>query len=58
MKLDNPRLIGFGISNKATKDAASGYANGIIIGSKFVKLLEESGDANKAMENIKSALES
>lgn len=58
MKLNNPRLIGFGISNKATKDAATDYANGIIIGSKFVKLLEEYGNADKAMKKIKSALES
>jgi tryptophan synthase alpha chain len=39
MKLRNPRLIGFGISNKATLDAAFANANGAIIGSEFIRLL-------------------
>ncbi|MDR3236713.1 MAG: tryptophan synthase subunit alpha, partial [Prevotellaceae bacterium] len=38
MNLQNPRLVGFGISNKATFDAAAGNASGAIIGSKFVQL--------------------
>ena len=41
MKLNNPRLIGFGISNKATFKAACEHASGAIIGSKFVTLLGE-----------------
>lgn len=40
MNLKNPRLIGFGISNKATFDNACRYAQGAIIGSAFVKALE------------------
>ena len=39
MQLKNPRLIGFGISNKVTFDAACQEASGAIIGSKFVSLL-------------------
>lgn len=42
MHLQNPRLVGFGISNKATFDAAAGNSRGAIIGSKFVQLLGES----------------
>ncbi|MFK7951257.1 MAG: tryptophan synthase subunit alpha [Ekhidna sp.] len=45
MNLKNPRLIGFGISNKETFDAACEYANGAIIGSAFVNQLNE--DASK-----------
>ncbi|HPE76882.1 MAG TPA: tryptophan synthase subunit alpha [Draconibacterium sp.] len=37
MKLKNPRLIGFGISDNATFVNACKYANGAIIGSAFVK---------------------
>ncbi len=37
MKLKNPQLIGFGISDKATFDNACKYSNGAIIGSAFVK---------------------
>lgn len=41
MPLRNPRLIGFGISNRETLQAAFGCANGAIIGSAFVKLLAQ-----------------
>ena len=42
MNLRNPRMIGFGISNKQTLEAAQNNAAGAIIGSKFVTLLNES----------------
>lgn len=42
MKLRNPRLIGFGISNRETFQLASKYANGAIIGSAFINLLSQS----------------
>ncbi len=41
LKLENPFIIGFGISNKETFTKATTYANGAIIGSAFVKLLAE-----------------
>ena len=41
MNLKSPRLIGFGISDHATFVNACRYANGAIIGSAFVKLLDE-----------------
>lgn len=40
MNLKNPRLIGFGISDRATFENACKYAGGAIIGSAFVKALE------------------
>ena len=49
MNLQNPRMIGFGISNAQTLKAAQDNAAGAIIGSKFVSLLNESnGDADAA----------
>lgn len=49
MNLQNPRMIGFGISNKQTFDMASAHANGTIIGSKFITLTnEEDGDVEMA----------
>ncbi|MCC8153128.1 MAG: tryptophan synthase subunit alpha, partial [Tannerellaceae bacterium] len=39
MKLKNPRLVGFGISNKETYEAAASNSSGAIIGSKFIQLL-------------------
>jgi tryptophan synthase alpha chain len=45
MKLKSPRVVGFGISNKETYEGVCKYADGAIIGSAFVKLLENSSDA-------------
>ncbi|MDR1809572.1 MAG: tryptophan synthase subunit alpha [Prevotella sp.] len=56
MGLKNPRLIGFGISNKATLAAAQANANGAIIGSKFVSLLGESDSVKEAVSALKAAL--
>ena len=56
MNLKHPRMIGFGISNKQTLEAAQRNASGAIIGSKFVNLFEETGDAAKAMDALLEAL--
>lgn len=44
MKLKNPYLIGFGISNHETFATASQYGAGAIVGSAFVDLLKNSKD--------------
>jgi tryptophan synthase alpha chain len=41
MNLNNPLVIGFGISDKETFDTANEYASGAIIGSAFVKSLAQ-----------------
>lgn len=41
MDLNNPFIIGFGISNKETFDKAVKYANGAIVGTAFIKLLTD-----------------
>ena len=56
MNLKNPRMIGFGISNKTTFDAACSKASGAIIGSKFVSLLESEGVIDKAVEGLIEAI--
>ncbi len=57
MNLKNPRMIGFGISNKATFEAACQNARGGIIGSHFVNLLKQEQDAQRAIEKLKKSLE-
>ncbi len=52
MSLKNPRLIGFGISNRETLLDAFRSSNGAIIGSHFVKLL----DSQPSTEDAVSAL--
>ena len=57
MRLRNPRMIGFGISNRQTFEAAAKHAAGCIIGSKFVSLLtEEQGNAGRAADRLLAAL--
>jgi tryptophan synthase alpha chain len=44
MNLRNPLLVGFGISSKNDFDTACRYANGAIIGSAYIKALEQGND--------------
>ncbi len=58
MNLHNPRMVGFGISNKQTFDAACSHASGAIIGSRFVTLLNKyKGDAQQAITHLKEDLQ-
>jgi tryptophan synthase alpha chain len=54
MELKNPAIIGFGISDNATFTKACEYANGAIVGSKFVKLLAEENYMEKIPGFVKS----
>ena len=56
MSLRIPRMIGFGISNKQTLESAQRNAAGAIIGSKFVNLLRETNDPDKALDKLMEAL--
>ena len=56
MNLRNPRMIGFGISNKQTLESAQQNAAGAIIGSKFVQLLQTHGNATAALDALFEAL--
>jgi tryptophan synthase alpha chain len=52
LNLQHPRMIGFGISNKQTLEAAQQNAAGAIIGSKFVTLLEEKKEPLAALNAL------
>lgn len=56
MKLRNPRMVGFGISNKTTFRAACEFATGAIIGSRFITLLDEEKDPEKAIVKLVQGL--
>lgn len=43
LNLKNPQIVGFGISNKDTFEAATKLAKGAIIGSAFIKMLNKKG---------------
>jgi tryptophan synthase alpha chain len=56
MNLKNSRLIGFGISNNETFQKACRHANGAIIGSAFVKLIEKTKDLEKDVTDFVKAV--
>lgn len=47
MNLKNPRLIGFGIKDNETFSKACEHASGAIIGSAFIRVLQESTELEK-----------
>ena len=52
MKLSNPVLVGFGIKDKQTFNAACEYTNGAIIGTAYIKALENSSDVAQATKEF------
>jgi tryptophan synthase alpha chain len=56
MQLKNPRLIGFGISDRASFVKASESAAGAIIGSAFVKLLGNAKDLHNEIVGFVRAI--
>ncbi len=58
MQLKNPVLVGFGIKDKSTFQQACSHANGAIIGTAFIKALENTpdveGTTKKFITDIKS----
>jgi tryptophan synthase alpha chain len=52
MKLKNPVLIGFGIRDKQTFQAACANSNGAIIGSAFVKAIENSTNLQSSIQSF------
>lgn len=54
MQLKNPAIIGFGISNRDNFNKACEYASGAIVGSAFVKLLENEDYLEKIPGFVKS----
>lgn len=54
--LKNPVLVGFGISNKESFDAVCKLADGAIIGSAYIKALENSTNVNAATKSFLSSI--
>ncbi|HJT73155.1 MAG TPA: tryptophan synthase subunit alpha [Chitinophaga sp.] len=52
MQLKNPVLIGFGIKDKATFDAACAYSNGAIIGTAFIRAIENTTNLDTAIRQF------
>ncbi len=50
--LKNPVLVGFGIKDKQTFEAACMHANGAIIGSAYIKAIEKTQDIEKSTKTF------
>ena len=53
--LKNPKIIGFGISDKKSFDMACNYSNGAIIGTKFINSLDAL-NLNKAIKKFVNSI--
>jgi len=56
LKLKNPVLVGFGIKDQQTFDAACENANGAIIGTAFIKALEQNNNIQQATKMFLSSI--
>ena len=54
MNLQNPTMIGFGISDQKSFNKAAEYTRGAIVGSAFVKFLDTENALQRIPEFIKS----
>ncbi|TRO65544.1 tryptophan synthase subunit alpha [Christiangramia sabulilitoris] len=56
LNLKNLQIVGFGIKDQETFEQATEYAKGAIIGSAFIKYLNENGTSNvgEFVENVKA----
>ena len=52
MNLKNPVLVGFGIKDKQTFQTACKYTNGAIIGSAYIKAIQNAKDINEATKDF------
>ena len=58
LKLNTPKLIGFGISDKKTFDTACIHAEGAIIGSAFIKALQQSKNIKQTVKEFINSVKS
>lgn len=56
MKLRNPVLVGFGIRDKVSFDAACRHANGAIIGTAYIRAIGQATDVNAATREFLSGV--
>jgi tryptophan synthase alpha chain len=56
MQLKNPTIVGFGIKDKSTFEKACLYTNGAIIGTAFIKVIEQSGKLQEKITGFISSI--
>jgi tryptophan synthase alpha chain len=56
LQLKNPVLVGFGIKDKQSFESACSYSNGAIIGSAYIRALENAMDVNSVTKKFLSSI--
>lgn len=56
MQLKNPLMVGFGIKDKASFHSACKYANGAIIGTAYIKAIEQAENVEEATKAFLSSI--
>lgn len=56
MNLKNPVLVGFGIKDKETFDAVAAYSSGAIIGTAYIRALEDGNDVEGTTKKFLDAV--
>ncbi len=49
---DIPLCVGFGISTPAQSESVGRWADGVVVGSAFVRLIEEAGSVAEAVDHV------
>src|SRR5262249_9201456 len=56
MKLKNPVLVGFGVSNHKTFETVNKYLNGVVIGSAFIRSFDGKQPMSKSVSDFISGI--
>ncbi len=56
MRLRNPVMVGFGVRDRASFEAASRHTNGAIIGTAYIRALEDAEDIGAATKKFLSTI--
>jgi tryptophan synthase alpha chain len=57
-KSDTPVAVGLGVSNREQASEVASYADGVIVGSAFIKVIQEHGAGRSGLKKIKQLAES
>jgi tryptophan synthase alpha chain len=57
MELRNPTVVGFGISNRESFQAACEHTDGAIIGSAFLRAIADANDIPAAIHSFISSVQ-
>jgi tryptophan synthase alpha chain len=55
---DKPVAVGLGVSTKQQAQEVAAFADGVIVGSAFIKIVQESGAGRKGLKRIKQLAKS